>query len=67
MKREELPKTIKSPITGDTLELKGVDSHNGEELSVAQFTQHSSTEWYDDIVMYRNDDTKELIYVSVDK
>lgn len=66
MKREKLPKTIKSPLSGDILELKDKTYHNDEELSVAQFFD-DSTEWYDDVVMYMNDDTKEIIYVSVDR
>jgi hypothetical protein len=66
MKREDLPSTIKSPITGDELELKDVSTHNDEELSVAQFFD-SCTEWFDDCVMYRNDTTNETIYVSVER
>lgn len=66
MKREELPKEIISPITGDTLELKDLSSHNDEELSVAQFFD-DCTEWFDDCAMYLNDSTKEAIYVSIER
>jgi len=65
MKRADLPNTIKSPITGDVLKLKDKSFHNDEELSVVNF-YNSCTEWYDDCVMYRNDETKEIIYISVD-
>ena len=64
MKREELPKKIISPITGDSLELKDISFHNDEELSVAQFFD-DCTEWFDNCVMYINDDTNETIYISV--
>jgi hypothetical protein len=64
MKREELPNFIKSPITGYELELKDTSFHNNEELSVAQFFD-SSTEWFDDCVMYRNDVTNEIVYIPV--
>lgn len=66
MKRQDLPSKINSPITGDELELKDISFHNGEELSVAQFFD-SCTEWFDDCVMYMNDNTKEVIYISVDR
>lgn len=66
MRREDLPKVIKSPISGDELELKDVSNHNDEELSVAQFFD-TSTEWFDDCVMYKNDTTYETIYVSVER
>ena len=66
MKREDLPKVIKSPITNDDLELKGISEHNNEELFVAQ-DMGDSTEWFDDCVMYKNDNTNEIIYVSVER
>jgi len=66
MKREDLPKIIKSPITNDDLELKDVSHHNNGELSVAQFF-NDCTEWFDDCVMYKNDNTNEVIYVSVER
>lgn len=65
MKKENLPITIKSPITGDTLELKNDSHHNDHGLSVAQFFD-DCTEWFDDCVMYQNEKTKESIYVSID-
>lgn len=66
MKRNQLPNTIKSPITGDVLDLKDVSAHNYEELSVAQFFD-SCTEWFDDCVMYKNDFTNEIVYISVER
>ena len=66
MKRIDLPKTIKSPITNDILDLKDKSFHNDEELSVAQFFD-SCTEWVDDCVMYMNDITRETIYISVER
>lgn len=62
MRREDLPEKINSPITGETLFLQEKEQHNDEELSVAQFYD-CSTEWFDDVVMYKN--KKEAIYVSV--
>ena len=66
MKREDLPNVIKSPLTSDELKLRDKTFHNDEELSVAQFMD-SCTEWFDDCVMYSNEDTKETIYVSVER
>ena len=61
MKRKDLPLNIKSPITGDDLYLTDIDS-----LSIAEFFD-GCTEWIDDCVMYKNDNTNEVIYVSVER
>lgn len=66
MKREDLPKQIISPITGDTLELEDISLHNDEELSIAQFFD-DCTEWVSDCAMYLNESTKESIYVSIER
>lgn len=65
MKRTELPMIIKSPLSGDELELKDSSYHNDTSLSAAQFMD-SCTEWVEDIVMYKNEKTNEVLYLPID-
>jgi len=64
-KREDLPKVITSPISGDKLELRDISHHNDNELSVMVDYDDGDMEFYDDVVMYSNDETKESFYTSV--
>tara|TARA_R110000772_G_scaffold66676_7_gene148384 strand:- start:4623 stop:4835 length:213 start_codon:yes stop_codon:yes gene_type:complete len=65
--RQQLPTEIKSPISGDTLKLVDIDDHNDTPLAVYVDYEDDSPGWYDgDVAMYRNEETKEKVYIPHD-
>ena len=64
MTYNQLPPTIISPFTGNTLALMPIDYPNGEQNQV--FTDYDGNlEWYaGPVAMYKNG--KELIFVDLD-
>ena len=71
-KFKELPETIISPISGDTLkkeELEGDEIGTEDEMVFPlnvyrNYDENDSPSWYDgDVACYSNEDSKERLYI----
>lgn len=64
MEYKDLPKEIKSPITGDTLKLQDLVSDNGDQLVVASTDSTREMFWWGDIATYKSE-SKETIHIPI--
>ena len=63
MKYKDLPKEIKSPITGDILKIQNlVDVENDDKLVVASQCTNGEMFWWCNIATYKSEN-KETVYI----